>query len=379
MFSSVLSADTGEAERLLALARSKSQAGREALYKNVWDLFENRSGSLGPAERALMTDILRQLSHEVEQEVRRHVAERLAHMEDAPHDLARLLAHDEAGEVAYPILKESRVLLDIDLVEVVRQRSQRHRMAVALREGLEGSVCQAIADSGDREAVAVMLGNHSARLSSDLMATLVSASQEIPDYHEPLLHRPDLPPVLARRMYVWVSAALRRHIVEHYPVDPDAIDDVLSGAIEEEVGTEAEEPLDERYAKLVDKLAEAGELGPGFLIKALREGQVALFEIAFARLVGLRPRLMRRILYEPGGEALAIAARALDLDPAIFLTLFLATRKARGGDSAAETAVQEQMRAFYDTLTPQAAQTVVRKWRRNHEYLAALKQMGVER
>ena len=91
-----------------------------------------------------------------------------------------------------------------------------------------------------------------------------------------------------------------------------------------------------------------------------------------------RPRLMRRIIYEPGGEALAMAAQALDIDPALFLTIFTATRQARGDAPAPDPDTIAVIRAFYDSLTPDGALAVVRKWRRNHEYLAALKQMGVE-
>lgn len=363
--------DTGT---LLRLAREKSQAGRESLYKNVWDLFEQRGQSLSPAERDLMTDILRRLSVEVEKQVRQALAERLAQRDDAPRDLVTLLANDDI-DVAYPILVESRMLMDIDLVEIVRQRSQAHRLAVALRENLGGTVCQAIADSGDADAVKAMINNHTAQLGEQLLSELVASSRETDAYQAPLLHRPDLPAPLARRMYVWVSAALRHHIVEHYPIHADTIDDTLSATVDAELGTDWDDPADEPLIRMVDKLAVGGELSPAFLIKALRQAQVALFEVAFARLAGVRPRLMRRLIYEPGGEALAIACRSLAIDPAVFLTVYTLTRQARN-EKAPDNDDRARLQGFYESLTEEAARTVLRKWRRNHEYLAALKQLG---
>jgi len=45
------------------------------------------------------------------------------------------------------------------------------------------------------------------------------------------------------------------------------------------------------------------------MIRALKDGDVFLFEAMFRRLTGLRITLVKRIMFEPGGEGLAIACK----------------------------------------------------------------------
>ena len=60
---------------LFQMARDKSSAGRKALVNAVSDLFFNNTDVLSDREKALMTDILRQIIHDVEMSVRRELAE----------------------------------------------------------------------------------------------------------------------------------------------------------------------------------------------------------------------------------------------------------------------------------------------------------------
>ena len=73
-----------DVQQLLELARDKSGAGRTRLVPIVGDLFFEENSVLSERERALMTDILRQLIHDVEMTVRKVLAERLADEPDAP-------------------------------------------------------------------------------------------------------------------------------------------------------------------------------------------------------------------------------------------------------------------------------------------------------
>ena len=101
-----------EIERLLGLARDKSDAGRERLINTVSDLFTEDEQTLTERERALMTDILNQLIREVEMTVRRHLSERVSVLPHAPRELILTLAND-AIDVARPILlkRESFTML----------------------------------------------------------------------------------------------------------------------------------------------------------------------------------------------------------------------------------------------------------------------------
>jgi uncharacterized protein (DUF2336 family) len=224
-----------------------------------------------------------------------------------------------------------------------------------------------------------LLNNNSAKLSKNLVEQLVDESQQVERYQSPLLRRPDLPPDLARRMYAWVSAALRQYILQNFEVDEDDLDDTVADAMVEAGAQETRTEPDQAARRLVDKLHEAGELTTGFLIKALRQSEITLFELGFAKLCGLRPILMRRIVYEPGGEALAIACRAIGIDRAVFQTVYKLTRQARGQDCIIPDEELVELKNYFDGLNRAGAGLVLRKWQRNPDYLHALKQIGVNR
>lgn len=369
-----------DAEWLFSLAREKSRQGRQALFQNVWDLFENKGGSFTNGERALMIDILKQLNSELEKTVRVTLSERVAKWDTAPHELVTMLAADDI-DVAHPILLNSKVLHDADLVEIVHLRSMHHQLSVAMRADIGGDVCNALAETGNDDVILEMIRNDTASISDDLFAQLVDESKKKESYHGPLLSRRELPADLARKMYAWVSAALRQHIVENFDIDPEDLDDALSGTVDDLTGgpardeqTNGEQDWD-AAAKLIDKLFDAGQLTPGFILKSLREGHIAVFELGMSKLTGLRQTLARRILYEPGGEGLAIACKSIDVDRAVFLTIFELTRMSRANREPVDSVRVAELRELYDNMNKKTARLVLRNWLRNPNYLEAINQL----
>ena len=81
--------------------------------------------------------------------------------------------------------------------------------------------------------------------------------------------------------------------------------------------------------KLVDKLFLAGQLKAGFLLRVLHQGQIDLFELAFARLLDLSITEMRQTLYERGHKSVAMACRAVGIDRCVFPTVYNLSRAAR--------------------------------------------------
>jgi len=88
---------------------------------------------------------------------------------------------------------------------------------------------------------------------------------------------------------------------------------------------------DSSARRLVDKLAAAGQLRAGFLLRVLQQGQLDLFDLAFARLLELDFADFRHVFYGSGPRPVALACRAVGIDRAVFATVFNLSRPARGG------------------------------------------------
>ncbi len=362
-------------EGLLVLARDNSTASRNRLAEAVGGLYFDADSAAGKTERDLMAQILRSLIHDVELQVRANLAKQFAEDENAPHDLVAALANDEI-EVAHPILVASNALDDQELIGIIQSRTRLHRLAVAVRKAVSEGVSDALVDSGEPDVVETLIRNDGAKISAETMSELVEASREFEAYQSPLLHRSELSPRLAKKMYWWVSAALRKHIANNYEIDSIDLDSKIVGSVQGILGIHEYVKLPaDGLDELARKLAEQNAISSELLIDTLRQREISLFEALFARLVGLEKTLVRRFVLEPGGEFLAIACRAADLYKSDFTSIFLLSRCARPGEKYVDPNELSHAVAFYDRITPDTARKVVHGWHLDPDYLDALKKL----
>lgn len=375
-----------EMQELLNLAQDGSHDGRSKLVQAVGNLYFEDGQPHGARERDLMTDIMGQLIHDVEVSVRKALADRLADECDAPSNLVTILANDEIN-VAHNILKNSPVLQDMELMEIIQQHTQEHQKAIAGRDGVSETVSDALVETGNTQVITSLIENKTAQVSETTMNFLVSESENQEAYQQPLLERTDMSQHLAKRMYWWVSAALRQHIVEEYEVDPGEIDRNMQGAIKDLLGenedTGASGKINSAPVEISEHLAEqlaAGNMTtPDVMIRLLRKGDVNAFENMFAQAAGLRVTLVRRMIYEPGGESMAIASRAMGMNKTDFGSLFLLSRSAKDGNQPVDNAETTRVLTFFDRIREDTAKKVVSRWKLDPNYLFAIKQVEGER
>ena len=100
-----------------------------------------------------------------------------------------------------------------------------------------------------------------------------------------------------------------------------------------------------------------------------------MFEGMFAQASGLRGTLIRRLIFEPGGEGLAIACKAIGMTKPDFGSLFLLSRSARPGDKSVDPKEVTRVMTFFDRIQPDTAKKVVSRWKLDPNYLFAIKQV----
>jgi uncharacterized protein (DUF2336 family) len=370
-----MAATSEDVTYLLRLARDKSIEGRKQLVAIVSDLFFDKGTALTAHERALMTDILKKLIHDVAVPVRKALAERLSRVPSAPHDVIVALANDDI-DVAQPILMRSEALLDVDLIEIIRHRTLQHQLAIAMRRNLSEQVSDALVDAGSHDVVKTLLENPDARISEATMGYLVEQSRRVDSFQEPLVRRQDLPVALAKKLYFWVSAALRQHILENFDIDVPTLDEATEGAARDAaaalIAPNGASEAD-RSAVLARRLAESRQVSPRLLVQTLRQGEIPLFEALLSEMSGLRLRLVRRLLFEPGGEGLAVCCRGLDIDKPTFATIFLLSRRARPSERSMDPRELSRILSFFENVRAEAARTVLARWRRDPDLLHAIK------
>jgi uncharacterized protein (DUF2336 family) len=364
--------EDGDLGYLFELARDKTLAGRQMLVTTIGDLFFDQNEVLSDRERALMTEILRQLIHDVEISVRRALADRLADQKTAPRDLVRALANDTI-EVAHPLLVNSEVLLDLELIEIIRNRTLEHQLAIAIRKSLSEEVAEALVGTDNADVIKTLLENHHAQISQKTMEYLVEQSQRVDTYQNPLLRRPELDSQLAKRMYWWVSAALRAYILEHFEIDPSELDETMETAVQDLTSGPIGAPP--KAVELADRLSEHSQITPTLILQTLRDGEVALFAALFARFTGVRLQLVHRMLFEAGGEGLCIACRGAGIDKSTFASIYVLTRKAHGRERPSQLNEMAGILGLYERVRPETAGALLKKWQRDPNFLRAIWQI----
>jgi len=362
-------------EYLVALAHQHTPESRKVLGSNIAEqLLAGDPGVWTDRERSLMLDILHKVVVDVEMSVRKTLSESLAGVADAPPALIRLLADDDI-EVAHPILTRSPVLRDADLIEIVQNRALEHQLAIAMRYSVSEDVSAALVNCGRPTIVEALLRNENAKLSQATVAYLVEESKRVDTFREPLLRRHELGPDLAKRMFLWVSTALREFIVDHFAFDQATVDALLEKA----AARELEDPGSGSEPSGADALAETLEqkrkITPDMLIDAMAQGEINLFVSMFGRITGLERDMVLRLLFEAKGEGLAVACKAVGLNRRAFCSLLDLSRKARPAGKTRAGAPSESAPALFDATPRAAASIVLKKWQRTADYMVAVREL----
>ncbi len=313
--------------RLVQLVANPGGTSRDDIYLAVASLYQTQAPNLSERERGLMREILQRLAKDVEMAIRIRLAEKLADDPEAPLDLILLLVDDKI-EVARPIILRSRRLSDAAILSFLQETSIEHQTACAARPQIGEPVTAVLAKSDAEPVLVALVRNATAKIAPATFEALVEKSRRIAGIQEPLVRRDDLPAPLATQMCAWVSDALKSYIVQSHKIAPEAVTAVVgeaARAVQQPI-----QPSDASAQKLVDKLAAAGQLRAGFLLRVLHQGQMDMFEVAFAKLLGLTTDEFRTVFYRGGPRAVALACRAVGIDKCVFQTVFDLSRKSRG-------------------------------------------------
>ncbi|MBE7637638.1 DUF2336 domain-containing protein [Sneathiella sp. P13V-1] len=365
---------------LIALSRNDSRAARRRLFEDMGSLFLSEEERMTEQERAHISDIMTKLIKEVEMSVRLSLSEKLSDLEEAPEELVTLLANDEI-DVARPLLVKSRVLKDPDLLMIIERRSKEHMLAITERDSISPLVSDMLIELGDEDVMEQLIRNNDAEISEEALALLVEESRRVDGFQEPLLARHDLPTELAHKMFWWVSAALRRHIIENFKINPDFLDRQIHRSTQAILDDDSIPEFGETHAdRLAAHLEARNDLTERTLIQSLKSNQIRLFLAGLAIKSGLPPQTLGDFVHNRNAESMAVVCKALSFDRNSFSAIFLLTRRGGASTSDGRAAIQpaevEAVMKFYDNLNVDNAQLVLEHWRMNTGYSEAIDQIN---
>jgi len=215
--------------------------------------------------------------------VRRALADVFAQSQKAPRVVVHALASDQP-DVAEPILAQSPLLLDCELVDQVATGHADCQTAIAGREILSPAVAAAIAEVGSAQACLVLIENAGAEIASFSVDRIVARFGHLAPIRETLLQRDDLPAATRQALLAQLSQTLAGFVVARHWLGKDHADCATREACEKATIALAADTPCEELADLVTHLRQSGQLNASLILRALLSGNILLFEEALADL-----------------------------------------------------------------------------------------------
>lgn len=357
-------------DRLLDLAHDKSDYSQAEIADFAAEILMKAPAETQGQERALAQDILSQLLEEAAVALRATVARKFAPNPFIPKDLILFLAEDASFEVAQPVLMQSELLADDDLLDIIERQNRLRALAIATRAHLSDTVGCALVSLEDEGVSLTLAQNRKSDFGTVTLEELAAQAIEFESLQKPLTLRSDLPAMLAAKLYWWVGQDLRKEIIERFEVSPALLDDTLELAMQKLVDHHSDpKALSQSQKNYAEQLYLVGSITPELLIYVLRQGQTALFVHFFSRLTGLSVSVLKDVLSEKGIEAFTILCRSLDVSKPNFATLFLLSRSAREGEHMVDPSELGKVMALYDRISIKQAKSICKGWQADDQNL----------
>jgi uncharacterized protein (DUF2336 family) len=333
---------------------------RDQLFRNMAQLYSYVSDRCDDEQVAQYDEVLCQLAELVEVEARTHVAKLLAPLDRAPGNVVNKLANDTI-EVAAPLLEFSNVLSDDDLIDIVSNQSEAHRVAIAGRNVVPERVGEAIVDHGGAQSVTRLVTNQAAELGELSVQKLVTRAATDAALADNLRGRADIDWSTLRGQITdagqRVLDALGTATRPMDPVTASKVNSVVYNRMRNRAGFSSQEW--KLAYNQVKALSDRHQLDEKALIRFARFGYGHHSAAALTVMLRVAPEVFVKWLAMQDYVAVTVAVRALGVTPDLFEAL-IATMPWRDLPTDAD---KVNVRSRFEALTPEEAQGIFELWR----------------
>ena len=173
-----------------AINSSGSDRRIEAL-RRVTDLFLANAHRYEPEQIEMFDDVLGRMISHIESCALAELSRRLAPVNNAPLQVIRTLAMNDAIEVAGPVIENSSRLSTSDLVNIAATKSQDHLLAISGRTEIDELVTDVLVERGNIEVARKVAVDQGARLSGTGYAVLVRRAEHDDQFVDSIGRRSD--------------------------------------------------------------------------------------------------------------------------------------------------------------------------------------------
>jgi len=269
-------------------------------------------------DRAHAQSIMALMAQDAAVLVRRALAVALKNSSKLPHDIATKLAMD-VDSIALPVILNSPVLTDSDLVEIVRSCPPSKQIAVAGRDTLSTTVTTAIARHGVPEAVERALANDNAAFDETGLEFALERFPGGSGITAAMVRRGSLPVAITEKLVSLVTGELFDYLVNNHELPPQIAIDLAMGSRERatlDIVEQAGRQND--VGGFVQQLNINGRLTPSLLMRGLCLGHMEFVEHAMAELADIPHQRMWLLIHDNGPLGLKAGFDRAGLPPRLY-------------------------------------------------------------
>ena len=216
-----------------------SDSQRFTILRRMTDLFLAGSNNYTDEHIAVFDELISRLIEKIERQALIELTGRLAPIDRGPVNVIGRLSRDDDIEISGPVLEQSNILTDIDLVEIAKTKSQAHLSAIAGRKQIGEPVTDVLIDRGNSDVARKVTANTGARFSRFGIARAARRAETDEPLAIAVVNRMDLPPELLNHLISKATTAVReRMLANATPEMQKRISHVLS-AISSQVARSA--------------------------------------------------------------------------------------------------------------------------------------------
>ena len=290
----------------------KNIGSRAEILRQITDLFVTGSGHFSGEQMALFDDVMSRLVSEIETSARAAFGERIATIAGAPPKVSRVLALDDAIEVAGPVLRRSESLDDETLITGAKTKGQEHLLAISQREQLSEDVTDVLVERGNQRVVISTASNVGAKFSEFGYSTLVARSESDSELALLVWSRPEIPREYLLTLFETASETVRQKF--------EAADRAKAGLVREMI-KQAADQIQTRFrdhsSKFttarahIEKLHRDGGLTEAEVCKLAESGQFDETAVAMSLLADLPIGAVERALVHDTGDQVLVMAKSI--------------------------------------------------------------------
>jgi len=337
------------------VVHASAERRAEALTR-VTDLFAFGVENYSSEQIILFDDVFKSLVASIEVSARATLANRLAQISNAPPEISRTLACDDAIDVAGPMLEHFEALDNATLVQQARTKSQDHLLAISRRKSLDTAVTDVLIVRGDKPVVLSTAANPGAEFSEAGFTALVERSHGDDELAICVGLRRDIPRHHLLRLLVRASHAVRVRLDSAHLMATAVIQNAVAEAASAIQSQTSAVSRNYNTARAhVGALRNAGNLDEWELEYFANAGKLEETTAALASLSDLSIETVERAIVQERPEMALIIAKAIGLSWPTVKTIL----RLRAGDRDIGGHEFEQFHGTFARLKPEVAQQVV--------------------